>query len=445
MRNILEQARNASVPTKQEKEKMQTLSNNLVELVKKEAAKYPEVTLVELGGSYAKGTWLKGKLDLDIFVKIKKEIEEKQFEEIGKKIGFASMKNFNPYVRYSEHPYVEAEAQNTKVNVVPCYDVEKGQWKSAADRSSFHTRFILEKLDDEKRNQVRLLKKFLIGVDIYGAEIAKEGFGGYVAEVLIHHYGSFINVLEAAANFTQGQIIGNPTKKFDTSLILIDPIDSNRNLGTAISAQNFGRFILAARAYLKKPSLEFFNGKKFILNSKNLKNIIVVKFNYKHRSPDIIWGQVKRGATALSGQLELGGFQVLRKSAITDEKSEAAMLFLLYSPVIEIFMKKNGPDVFRRSESENFIFRNSKNKLTWVDDDGRILSLQEREFYDAKKFLQSLLKKNLSKAGIPNGIIPDMKRGFKVLVGHHQMASKSIKKALTELTSTDELIFGSNK
>ena len=99
MRNVLEQARNAVIPTRQEKEKMQALSNNLVELVKKEAAKYPEVTLVELGGSYAKGTWLKGKLDLDIFVKIKKETEEKQFEEIGKKIGFASMKKYKPYVR----------------------------------------------------------------------------------------------------------------------------------------------------------------------------------------------------------------------------------------------------------------------------------------------------------------------------------------------------------
>lgn len=444
MRNILEQARKTSIPTKQEEEKIQLLSDNLVELVKKEAGKYPEVTSVELGGSYAKGTWLKGRLDLDIFVKIKKETEEKQFEEIGKKIGFASMKNFNPYVRYSEHPYVEAEAQNIRVNVVPCYDVEKGQWKSAADRSSFHTRFIIEKLDDEKKNEVRLLKKFLGGINIYGAEIAKEGFGGYVAEVLIYNYGSFIKVLEAAANFTEGQIIGNPTKKFETALILIDPIDSNRNLGTAISAQNFGRFILAARAYLKKPSLVFFNGKKSFPNTKNLKNTIVVKFNYKWRSPDIIWGQAKRGATALSGQLELGGFQVLRKSAITDEKSEAAMLFLLHSSVIEKFMVKNGPDVFRRSESENFILRNSKNKLTWVDEDGRILSLQEREFYDAKKFLQSLLKKNLSKAGIPNGIILDMKRGFKVL-GGHQVTSKSIKKALAELTSTNELIFGSNK
>ncbi|MGI0017275.1 MAG: CCA tRNA nucleotidyltransferase [Nitrosotalea sp.] len=444
MSNILEQARKISIPARQEQEEIGALAEKLLALVKKEAANYPEVISVELGGSFAKGTWLKGKLDLDIFVKIKKDTDEKQFEKIGREIGFSSMKKFHPYVRYSEHPYVEAVVEGTKVNVVPCYDVEKGQWKSAADRSSFHTRFILEKLDEEKKNEVRLLKKFLRGIDIYGAEIAKEGFGGYVSEVLIYHYGSFMKVLEAAANFAQGQVIGSPTKKFETALVLIDPIDSNRNLGTAISAQNCGKFILAARAYLKKPSLVFFNGKKPISDTKNLQNVLVVKFDYKSRSPDIIWGQVKRGATALSGQLELGGFHVLRKSATTDETSEAAMLFLLHSTTIEKLLVKNGPDVFRKAESENFILRNSKNKLTWVDDDGRILSLQQRELHEAKKFLQSLLKKNLSKAGIPSGIIPDMKRSFRVLEGN-QVTSKSIKKALAELTSTNGLIFGLNK
>jgi tRNA nucleotidyltransferase (CCA-adding enzyme) len=444
MRNILEQARKIAIPARQEEEKIGAIAENLLDLVRKEIGKYPEITSVELGGSYAKGTWLKGNLDLDIFVKMKKETDEKRFEEIGRKVGFDSMKKFHPYVRYSEHPYVEAEVQDTKVNVVPCYDVEKGQWKSAADRSSFHTRFILEKLDVERKNEVRLLKKFLRGIDIYGAEIATEGFGGYVSEVLIYHYGSFVKVLEAAANFAQGQVIGSPTKKFETAFVLIDPIDSNRNLGTAISAQNFGIFILAARAFLKKPSLAFFNGKKSLPDKNNLRNVLVVKFDYKKRSPDIIWGQAKRGATALSGQLEIGGFQVLRKSATTDEKSEAAMLFLLHSTIIEKFMVKNGPDVFRKPESESFILRNSKNKLTWVDDQGRILSLQKREFYDAKKFLQSLLKKNLTKAGIPSGIISDMKRGF-IISGGHQVTSKSIKKALAELTSTNEFIFGPNK
>jgi len=440
---VLEQARKISIPIEKEQEKIKRISELASQLVKQQAEKFPEVTGVEIGGSYAKGTWLSGEVDLDIFVKLKKETDEKTFESIGKTIGFASLKKFKPYVRYSEHPYVEAEIEQTRVNVVPCYDVEVGNWKSAADRSSFHTKFILQSFDQTKKDEVRLLKKFLIGVGIYGAEIAKEGFGGYVAEVLVHHYGSFLGVLQAASSFVQHQVIGNPTKKFDTSLIIIDPVDSNRNLGTAISAESVGKFILASRAFLKKPSLSFFKPQLRKLNKKNLDNAIIVKFNYKKRSPDIVWGQIKRATTAVAGQLELAGFQVLRKSSVTDEKAEAALLFLLRSPNIEKNMIRRGPDIFMRKQSEDYIIKNSKkSQIMWVDNDGKVLSLQGRAHHNAKTFLQHLLKKNLSTSGIPSGLVADIRHDFKILNGR-QTTSKSIKKALLELITTDGLVFGS--
>ena len=440
---VLDQAKKISIPTEKEQEKIKKISESALQLVKEQSAKYPEVIGVELGGSYAKGTWLSGEVDLDIFVKLKKDTDEKRFEVVGKEIGFSSLRKFKPYVRYSEHPYVEAIIDDTRVNVVPCYDVEAGQWKSAADRSSFHTKYILQSLDQSKKDDVRLLKKFLIGIGIYGAEIAKEGFGGYVAEVLVKHYGSFLGVLEVASNFTQHQVIGNPTKKFETALIIIDPIDSNRNLGTAISAESVGKFILASRKFLKKPSLSFFRAKPRQLNRKNLQNTIIVRFNYKKRSPDIVWGQIKRAANAVSGQLRLAGFEVLRSSAVTDEKSEVALLFLLRSLKIEKHMIKKGPDIFKRKESENYIAKNSKKtQLMWVDESAKILSLQERVHYDARPFLQYLLRKNLSSSGIPRGLVPDIRKGFKVLNGK-QAVSKSIKKALSELITTDGLVFGS--
>ncbi|MEX1997004.1 MAG: nucleotidyltransferase domain-containing protein, partial [Nitrosopumilaceae archaeon] len=193
---VLDQARKNSIPTEKEQEKIKKISEFALQLVKEQAAKHPEVIGAELGGSYAKGTWLSGEVDLDIFVKLKRDTDEKKFEIVGKEIGFNSLRKFRPYVRYSEHPYVEAIIEGTRVNVVPCYDVEVGQWKSAADRSSFHTKYILQSFDRSKKDEVRLLKKFLIGIGIYGAEIAKEGFGGYVAEVLVQHYGSFLGVLE---------------------------------------------------------------------------------------------------------------------------------------------------------------------------------------------------------------------------------------------------------
>ena len=437
---VLDQVKKFTIPTTKEQETMKELAEYSLQLVKEQAAKFPNVVGVEIGGSYAKGTWLQGEVDLDIFVKLKNDTDEKTFESVGKKIGFDALKKFKPYVRYSDHPYVEASVKGTLVNVVPCYDVQAGEWKSAADRSSFHTKFILESLDQAKKDEVRLLKKFLNSMGIYGAEIAKEGFGGYVAEVLVLYYGSFLGVLEAASNFVQNQTIGTPAKKFDTPLVIIDPIDSNRNLGTAISAESVGKFVLSARSFLKKPSLSFFKPKPSHPNRKNLDSTIIIKFNYKPRSPDIIWGQIKRATTAISGQLELAGFDVLRKSSVTDEKSEAAMMFLLRLPKIEKFMVKNGPEVLRRKESESFIAKNHKNKLLWINESGKILSLQDRSFHDAKPFLNNLLKKDLLASGVPSGLVYDIRRGFRVLDGR-QAASKSIKKALAELTTTDGFFF----
>ena len=70
MSRILEQARKISIPTRQEEEKTRDLADFLLKQVNSEAAKHSQVVTVELGGSYAKGTWLRDQMDFDIFVKV---------------------------------------------------------------------------------------------------------------------------------------------------------------------------------------------------------------------------------------------------------------------------------------------------------------------------------------------------------------------------------------
>jgi len=439
--NILIKFKKTVIPNRKEQEQLKKIADFSINLVKKEATKYSEVNTIEFAGSYAKGTWLPKSQDIDIFVKFHENTNPEKFESIGKKIGFDSLKKFKPYVRYSEHPYVEAFVKGKRVNVVPCYDVKSGNWKSAADRSPFHTKFILNSLDQSHKNEVRMLKKFLIDNDLYGAEIAKQAFSGYVAEVLILYYGSFLKVIKAAANFRWNQIIGKPTKKFDTPLVIIDPIDSNRNLGTAVSIENIGRLVLLSRAFLKKPSL-FFKPKK--PSKKNLENTLVLTFGYKKRSPDVIWGQLKRSASALTKQLNLAGFNVLRSQVVTDEISNAALIFLLQSIKIEKRMVRKGPDFFRSKDSDKFISKNNKKSIVmWIGNGGRILSLQNRPENDAVGFLRNILKNKIKTSGVSNGLLPDFKKGFKIQYGK-QVKNKFIKKAIQALASTDEYTFYSS-
>lgn len=443
MKSVISKATKLVIPSVALQKTKQEVADLAFNLVKKEIGKFTEVTGLEFGGSYAKGTWLKEGADVDIFIRFKKSISNDSFEKISRKIGFESLKKYSPYVRYSEHPYVEAKIKNTKINVVPFFDVKEGQWKSSADRSPHHTRFMKKSLTVKMRNEVRVLKTFLKSNGIYGAEIAKQGFSGYVSEVLILHYESFENVIKSISKIKESHVIGNTKKKFDTPIVIIDPIDNNRNLAAAISDENIGKFILAARAFKEKAKLEFFKKTKRRISRNHWKNLLVVKFNFKIRSPDIIWGQIKRATSSLSTQLELGGFRVLRSKSYTDQQKEAYLFFFLESMKIPPTYTKKGPEYFREDDSKQFVSKNKKNsQLMWIGNNKKIISLEKRKHTEASKFLTDFLKNNLQ-TGVPKCIQSDLKRGFKISVGSKNL-SKSIKEEANELISTDGTIIHFN-
>ena len=444
MNNILMQAKRLAIPTKIKNEKLNNVANTAMKLVSKEITKHTEITSIHYGGSYAKGTWTSEKPDIDIFVKFKKSTSEKKFKSISKKIGFNALKKFKPYTRYSEHPFVEAVIKNIKINIVPCYDVKAGEWKSAADRSTFHTEFILENLSGPLKDDVRILKYFMSVNGIYGAEIAKQGFSGYVAEVLVYYFGSFTNVLKEIAKLKNDNAIGKPRKKFDSTIIIIDPVDSNRNLGAAISTENVGKFILLSRAFINNPSIQFFRNQRKKLSSKNiLNNMLVLKFQYKKSPDDTIAGQIRRAVNSLSSQMEIAGFKILRNSSLTLEKNQAVLLFLMDSLTISENQIHDGPNVFEENFSRKFVSINrKKSRIMWVGNNAKIMALQKRSHTNAKLFLNDLIQNHLNKSGIPNGIKSDIKN-MKITTGNN-IADKSIKEAILELVTTNDKIFHSN-
>jgi tRNA nucleotidyltransferase (CCA-adding enzyme) len=423
-------------------------------LVDSYVAGLDEVVDVVFGGSFAKGTWLPRHADIDIFVKIKPSVAVEKFEEMGRKIGSEALKRFSPKLRYSDHPYVEAFVNNIRVNVVPCYNVQQGKWQSAADRSPFHTQYIMNHFDNEKRRQARLVKKFLRSIGIYGAEISTEGFSGYVSEVLVLKHSSFENLLRAAADWQQRQIItvsehnSEFVKAANNPLIIIDPVDTRRNLGAAISPQSAAKFMLAARAFLENPSVEFFkegiNNKKYRSRASKqlLPNVLVVEFSHKNKSPDIIWGQLKRSINAITKQLELAHFEVLRTSCVTDEKSSAVLAFLLESITLPPYTKKIGPQIFRRKDTASFLSKRKKPPppplAIWIDREMKIIMMIERRTTDARKFVRSLLRSHRENSGISRDLIASK---LQIYTGSERNITGLAKEAIGEVVSTERLIF----
>lgn len=425
--------------------------------------KSPMITDVVLGGSFAKGTWLKREYirdnsvksdectDIDIFMKIDVSLQDEEFDELAKKIGKQSLSKYNPRLRYSSHPYVEAYVKGIRVNVVPCYNVEKGKWKSAADRSPFHTEYIRNNLDDEKKNQVRLLKKFLKSIGVYGAEIATAGFSGYVTEILILKYGSFVSVLTAISNIKEdknvisiGKFDEDVLKIFQSPLIIIDPIDSRRNLGTAISAESVGKAVLAARAFLDKPSLNFFREKKERYNEtfkEIYSNLLIVEFTYSQRSPDIIWGQIKRTLNAISKQLCIANFTVIRSIGDIDENGHATFVFLLEAITLPLYMTRTGPHIFRTRDTASFISENiKKSLLMWIDNEMKVKSLVKRKTTNAKEYVKLILAKKKD-VGVTKGLIKDIQESLQIYTGDEKEINGLVKNAIYKLVTTDSRIF----
>jgi tRNA nucleotidyltransferase (CCA-adding enzyme) len=432
-------------PTHSEERKIAKVAQEAKALVESYVVQLDDVVDVVFGGSFAKGTWLPHHADIDIFVKIKPSVGVEKFEEMGREIGIEALKNYGPKLRYSDHPYVEVYVNKVRVNVVPCYDVQQGKWQSAADRSPFHTRYISSHFDDEKRRQARVLKKFLKSVGIYGAEISTEGFSGYVSEVLVLKYSSFENLLRAAADWQERQIIAvsdyDPdfVKVFNSPVIIIDPVDSRRNLGTAISSESVAKFMLAARRFLEKPSLDFFKESKYrSRTSKLLPNVLIVEFSHEKKSPDIIWGQLKRSINAIAKQLELAHFEVLRSSCVTDEKSSAVLAFLLESITLSSYSKKKGPEIFRRKDTASFLLNRKTPLAIWVDREMRIVMLIERKAKDARKFVRSLLLNHRENSGISRDLIANK---LQIYSGSDRKIKGLAKEAVDEVVSTERLIF----
>jgi len=443
--DVIKKSKELAIPNNTQRKKVDKIANEVFSLVNRTSEKQKSVVSVHFGGSYAKETWTPEKIDIDIFVKFKKTTKEKDFETIGKKIGFDSLKKFKPYVRYSEHPFVEANINGVGVNVVPCYDIKKGEWKSAADRSTFHTEFMSANLTGSMKDDIRILKCFLKINGMYGAEIAKQGFSGYVCESLVYYLGSFENVLKKMAKLQNNEMIGESPRKFESPMVIIDPIDRNRNLGAAVSIDNVANFVLIARNFLKKNSISYFKEKNKMKIPKELaKNTLVVNFKYKKRSDDIVYGQIKRASSSIESQLNKEGFNVLRNDAIAYDENKASLLFLFESLTISKNEVRTGPEVFSSEFASKFININSKkSKLMWTDKDGKLQSLQSRRYDNAKKYLSDLIKNHIGESGIPKGLRSDFKIGFKITSGDEKQ-NTSVKKSISKLLTTDDTAFSTN-
>jgi tRNA nucleotidyltransferase (CCA-adding enzyme) len=426
-------------PDASERSKIEALAKKVEKKVAAAAQKVGVKAEVRVEGSIAKDTWIRGEPDIDVFMRVPKSISRAMLGEICLKVAKEATRGARQIERFAEHPYLEAFVDGVRINVVPCYSVKQGEWLSATDRTPFHTDYVNRRLTVDERGDVRLLKKFVKGIGVYGAEIKVGGFSGYLCELLILKYGSFLETIKTFDGQKQRLIIdiegfysdrkNESNLLFDEPLVVVDPVDKSRNVASAVREQRLYTFIAASQAFLKNPNRVFFEPKKTIpfavakigreLKKRGSKIVLVV-FGKVGTVPDILWGQLYKSQRSLSKLIELGGFRVLRELPWSDERSLNMFVFELDDCCISPVKLHVGPPLEKEKECERFIQKHLDKPSTVCGpyvQSGRWVVLVQRKWSDACVMLKAKLTDGGKNAGVAEGVSSVLKSGgFRIYV-----------------------------
>ncbi len=401
-------------PSPEERNKLAELARRIAGYIQDEGVS------CELVGSAARNTWISGEHDQDLFLMFPVTLSREELEVDGLRIAKSVANRADSYeIRYAEHPYVHARFDGYRVDLVPCYRLESAEeLKSSVDRTPFHNKYVLSKIGGLE-DDVLLLKRFMKCADVYGSELRVHGFSGYLCELLIIHYGSFLEALAFACDWRDGLTIepGVSESYRDSNagiapggvwepLCMIDPTDPNRNVAAALSLDQFYTFVDAARGFLAEPSIEWFFAEPTLPVDKSEitgaiaargTDLLAIVFEIPDMVEDIVYPQLYKMEQSVHSMLAEHEFAVLGSAAavlpagMTTEN--VVLLIELVSGELPALKKHIGPPVYMRNHAERFKAKFvAKDTFSGVYiEDGRYVVDIRRRYGLAKDLLESEL------------------------------------------------------
>ncbi len=381
-------------PDEEEKNKLKEISSKLINSINNiciEEGLNAHATAV---GSVAKETYLKGKSDIDIFIVYPLHTPLEVLKEKGLEIGYKISEKFNGVAdeHYASHPYLTSIIDGFEIDFVPCYNIkDASEMESAVDRTILHTKYITSHLKEEQVDEVLLLKRFMDCIGVYGSEFKVGGFAGYLCEILILKYGSFIETVEAVSNWKYRTIIDledyGTSDLFDDGLIAIDPTDKNRNVAAALRTDKMEEFINGCRNFLESENkLDFFYpipkdkiSKKNIIEKFNSRGgkTYVIEFNIPKVPVDTLHPQLKKTEESLKEKIEEEGFDVFKSGYWTNEKDKGILIYDMNVSKLNNIKVHYGPKIWAKKACENF--KKANGNKCYVLDEFLVVD-REREF-----------------------------------------------------------------
>ncbi len=388
-------------PEKQEFKEVDDTIKKINSLLKKNKIKAECIA----GGSYAKGTILKNDFDIDLFVRFDYAYKEKDISKILGKV----LKPLKPELVHGSRDYYQLKIKNLLFEIVPVLRInDYKQAVNVTDMSPLHVNYVKKHLKKKPllTDEIRLAKQFCKAGNIYGAESYIRGFSGHVLDLLIIYYSGFENLLMQASVWGSKAIIDpgvhlkNPLKqlnkaKTQSPLIIVDPVQPDRNAAAAISRETFEVFKQKAKEFLGKPSDQYFEIKKLCikeLKSKAKKDwLIAIKVKPLKGKEDVIGAKIMKCFEHIHKQLKKHDFNILESGWEFDKQS--ILYYIVKKEKLSDKVLLRGPPVKEKIGVKRF---KSKHKKVF-EKKGRLYVEEKRKYKSPEKLVKDLIKEDYIK------------------------------------------------
>jgi tRNA nucleotidyltransferase (CCA-adding enzyme) len=256
-------------------------------------------------------------------------------------------------------------------------------------------------------DEVRLAKQFCKAARIYGAESYIRGFSGHVLDMLLIFYGSFEQLLMQASLWGSRVIIDieghlkNPLAELNKSktqspIIIVDPVQPDRNAAAAVSREKFEILKKKAREFLHQASMEFFEIKKVspeeIKTKSNDEWLVLLRVKPLEGNEDVVGTKVLKVFEHIQKHLRKHDFKII-ECDWDFEPGECLLYYIIRKEKLSDNVTLYGPPVKEKDDAKRF---RAKHKKVVVKGN-RLYAEEKRKYKLPEQLVKDLLRENYVK------------------------------------------------
>ena len=206
-----------------------------------------------------------------------------------------------------------------------------------------------------------------------------------------------MNFINKVSKWDQGTIIQIDNKNSFVSkqkfpLIVIDPVQPNRNVAAALRDDKFDLFVDLCKKFKREKSFKYFKEKKVNLSRYNL----VLKITPLKGSNDVVGTKILKCYEATGSRLGSLGFDILDSGWFW--KDYAYLYFKIKNKTLSKYQKHYGPPI--KFENDLNKFKQKYKRFKVKEEKGTSYVIIPRKFNTLEKAIRHIIKDNEIKGRI---------------------------------------------